>query len=104
MRAFSRAFGDHRWKRVVGVTAARLRKQVPALASERLAIGIELFASFFIPFYFFKAGLSFRSEYFSYPDWVIDPFIWFEASQEFECETGTATARTTWGGIKGLYR
>mgnify|MGYP000028135531 CR=1 FL=1 len=39
---------------VVGVTAVRLRQRLPALASERLLIGIELFASFFIPFYFFK--------------------------------------------------
>jgi Kef-type K+ transport system membrane component KefB len=42
---------------VVGVTAVRLRKRLPALASERMLVGIELFASFFIPFYFFKAGL-----------------------------------------------
>lgn len=49
---------------VVGVTAVRLRKKVPALASERLLIGIELFASFFIPFYFFKAGLHLEARYF----------------------------------------
>jgi Kef-type K+ transport system membrane component KefB len=41
----------------VGVTAVRLRQRLPELASERLLVGIELFASFFIPFYFFKAGL-----------------------------------------------
>jgi Kef-type K+ transport system membrane component KefB len=51
---------------VVGVTALRLRKQFPALASERLLIGIELFASFFIPFYFFKAGLHLEREYFAW--------------------------------------
>lgn len=51
---------------VVGVTAVRLRKQLPALASERLLIGIELFASFFIPFYFFKAGLHLKREFFAW--------------------------------------
>jgi Kef-type K+ transport system membrane component KefB len=50
---------------VVGVTAVRMRKRIPELASERLLIGIELFASFFIPFYFFKAGLHLRAEFFS---------------------------------------
>lgn len=50
---------------VVGVTAVRLRKRVPALMSERLLIGIELFASFFIPFYFFKAGLHLEAHYFT---------------------------------------
>jgi Kef-type K+ transport system membrane component KefB len=43
---------------VVGVTAVRLRKRIPELATDRLMSGIELFASFFVPFYFFKAGLS----------------------------------------------
>jgi Kef-type K+ transport system membrane component KefB len=51
---------------VVGVTAVRLRERLPALASERLTIGIELFASFFIPFYFFKAGLHLQREYFAW--------------------------------------
>lgn len=51
---------------VVGVTAVRLRERLPALASDRLTIGIELFASFFIPFYFFKAGLHLQREYFAW--------------------------------------
>jgi Kef-type K+ transport system membrane component KefB len=51
---------------LVGVTAVRLRKQLPALASDRLIIGIELFASFFVPFYFFKAGLHLKREYFTW--------------------------------------
>ncbi len=51
---------------VVGVTAVRLRKRIPALASERLMGGVELFASFFVPFYFFKAGLSLRAEDFGW--------------------------------------
>ncbi len=50
---------------VVGATAIRLRQRLPALASERLLIGIELFASFFIPFYFFKAGLHLQHTFFT---------------------------------------
>ena len=51
---------------VVGLTAVRLRKDHPELSSEKLLIGVELFASFFIPFYFFKAGLHLRVEYFTW--------------------------------------
>jgi len=50
---------------VVGVTAVRLRKRLPALASARLTSAVELFASFFIPFYFFKAGLHLERHYFT---------------------------------------
>ncbi len=50
---------------VVGVTAVRMRKDIPSLSSERLVSGIELFASFFIPFYFFKSGLHLTAEDFS---------------------------------------
>lgn len=50
---------------VVGVTAVRLRRQLPALGSERVLIAVELFASFFIPMYFFKAGLHLHREYFT---------------------------------------
>jgi Kef-type K+ transport system membrane component KefB len=42
---------------VVGVVAVRLRKRAPALASEKVQSAMELFATFFVPFYFFKAGL-----------------------------------------------
>jgi Kef-type K+ transport system membrane component KefB len=51
---------------IVGLTAVRLRKDLPALSSERLLSGVELFASFFIPFYFFKAGLHLRAEHFTW--------------------------------------
>lgn len=51
---------------VVGLTAVRLRKDLPELSSEKLLGGVELFASFFIPFYFFKAGLHLRAEHFSW--------------------------------------
>ncbi|MDP2270430.1 MAG: cation:proton antiporter [Archangium sp.] len=50
---------------VVGVTAVRLRKDLPALSSEKLLGGVELFAAFFIPFYFLKAGLHLEAAYFS---------------------------------------
>jgi hypothetical protein len=49
---------------------------------------------------------TFRSVYFSYPDWTpgIDVFgVAFDASQEFEAGT-VPTNSTTWGAIKGLYR
>jgi Kef-type K+ transport system membrane component KefB len=51
---------------VVGLTAVRLRKDLPELSSENLLVGVELFASFFIPFYFFKAGLHLRGEQFTW--------------------------------------
>lgn len=51
---------------VVGITAVRLRKDIPELSSEKLLGAVELFATFFIPFYFFKAGLHFIPEYFTW--------------------------------------
>jgi Kef-type K+ transport system membrane component KefB len=50
---------------VVGVTAQRFRRQLPAIASEQIVHAVELFASFFVPFYFFHAGLGLRSEDFT---------------------------------------
>jgi Kef-type K+ transport system membrane component KefB len=50
---------------VVGLTAVRLRNELPALSSEKLLGGVELFASFFIPFYFFKAGVSLERGFFT---------------------------------------
>lgn len=50
---------------VVGLTAVRMRIALPNLSSERLIIGVELFASFFIPFYFFKSGLHLEAQHFS---------------------------------------
>jgi Kef-type K+ transport system membrane component KefB len=41
---------------VVGIAAQRFREELPALASEKMLDAVELFASFFIPFYFFRAG------------------------------------------------
>jgi len=51
---------------VVGLTAVRLRSDLPELASEKLTGAVELFASFFIPFYFFKAGLHLEAENFTW--------------------------------------
>ncbi|MBI2407248.1 MAG: cation:proton antiporter [Gemmatimonadetes bacterium] len=50
---------------VVGIAARRFREALPALASERMLHAVEVFASFFAPFYFFVAGTEMRAEYFS---------------------------------------
>jgi Kef-type K+ transport system membrane component KefB len=42
---------------IVGVTAQRFRERLPAIASDRMLHAVEVFASLFIPFYFFDAGL-----------------------------------------------
>lgn len=41
---------------VVGVAARRFQQQIPSITSERLIGAVELFASFFVPFYFFYSG------------------------------------------------
>jgi Kef-type K+ transport system membrane component KefB len=46
---------------VVGVTAQRFRQRLPALASEQMLHAVQVFASFFVPFYFFRAGLHLRT-------------------------------------------
>lgn len=43
---------------LVGVAARRMRQTLPQLASDKNLDAVELFASFFIPFYFFNAGLG----------------------------------------------
>ncbi|MHB1095269.1 MAG: cation:proton antiporter [Gemmatimonadaceae bacterium] len=50
---------------VVGVAAERLRSDLPAAASERLLHAVEVFASFFAPFYFFSAGAGLPRDVFS---------------------------------------
>jgi len=50
---------------VVGVAAQRMRSDLPAEASERLLHAVEVFASFFAPFYFFTAGAELPREVFS---------------------------------------
>jgi Kef-type K+ transport system membrane component KefB len=50
---------------IVGLTAQRFREQMPAIASAEMLGAVELFASFFVPFYFFHAGLGLRRGDFS---------------------------------------
>jgi Kef-type K+ transport system membrane component KefB len=47
---------------VVGMAAQRFRERLPALSSERMLSSVESFASLFVPFYFFHAGLGLRAE------------------------------------------
>lgn len=51
---------------IVGITAQRFRERLPAMASEQMLHAVELFASFFVPFYFFSAGLHLRREDFGW--------------------------------------
>ncbi len=50
---------------MVGMAAQQLRERLPAMTSEQMLHAIEVFASLFVPFYFFQAGLGFRQEDFS---------------------------------------
>ncbi len=43
---------------VAGLAARQFRNLLPAMSSERMLHAVEAFASVFIPFYFFKAGLD----------------------------------------------
>jgi len=56
---------------VVGVVAQRFRERLPAIASDQTLHAVEVFASFFIPFYFFDAGLHLRREDFASDGLVI---------------------------------
>jgi Kef-type K+ transport system membrane component KefB len=47
---------------IVGVAAQRFRESLPALASEQMLHAVEVFASLFVPFYFFSAGLHLTRE------------------------------------------
>jgi Kef-type K+ transport system membrane component KefB len=47
---------------LVGITARRMREQLPRLASDQNLHAVEVFASFFVPFYFFNAGLGISRE------------------------------------------
>lgn len=50
---------------VVGIVQQRVRTKVPALDSPNILHAVDFFAGFFIPFYFFRAGLSLTKENFS---------------------------------------
>jgi Kef-type K+ transport system membrane component KefB len=43
---------------LVGMVARLLRERMPALASEENLHAVKLFASFFVPFYFFNSGIN----------------------------------------------
>lgn len=47
---------------IVGIAAQRFRERLPGLASEQMLHAVEVFASFFVPFYFFNAGLHLRRD------------------------------------------
>lgn len=47
---------------LVGVAARQFRRRLPALSSDELVHAVEVFASFFAPFYFFSAGAHLRPE------------------------------------------
>lgn len=47
---------------VVGIAAQRFRERLPAIASDQMLHAVEVFASVFVPFYFFNAGLHLRAE------------------------------------------
>lgn len=47
---------------LVGIAARRFREALPAVASERMLHAVEVFASFFAPFYFFVAGAELHPE------------------------------------------
>lgn len=50
---------------VVGIVARSLRASVSSVSSDDMVQTVQLFASFFVPFYFFKAGVQLRPEDFS---------------------------------------
>ncbi|HXD22023.1 MAG TPA: cation:proton antiporter [Gemmatimonadaceae bacterium] len=50
---------------LVGVAARRFRESLPSIASERMLHAVEVFASFFAPFYFFVAGSEMRRDDFT---------------------------------------
>lgn len=51
---------------VVGMAAQNFRVHLPAMASEHMLHAVEAFASLFVPFYFFHAGLALRPEDFGW--------------------------------------
>ena len=47
---------------VVGMAAQRFRRRLPSIASEQMIHAVEMFSSFFVPFYFFNAGVQLRRD------------------------------------------
>lgn len=56
---------------IVGVAAQRFREQLPAMASEQMLHAVEVFASVFVPFYFFNAGLHLTRADFGADAWLV---------------------------------
>jgi Kef-type K+ transport system membrane component KefB len=56
---------------VVGVAARRFEQQLPSVVSDRLIHSVELFASFFVPFYFFNSGTLLTAKDFSPAAWLL---------------------------------
>jgi Kef-type K+ transport system membrane component KefB len=56
---------------VVGIVAQRFRERLPALGSEEMLHAVDVFASFFIPFYFFSAGLHLEERHFTQQSFMI---------------------------------
>lgn len=56
---------------VVGMAARRFRESLPAFSSDELLHAVELFAAFFVPFYFFHAGLGLEREDFQWEAFAI---------------------------------
>jgi Kef-type K+ transport system membrane component KefB len=52
---------------VVGMAAQQFREHLPTVGTEKMLHAVEAFASFFVPFYFFHAGLELRREDFGGP-------------------------------------
>ncbi|MGE5231266.1 MAG: cation:proton antiporter, partial [Deltaproteobacteria bacterium] len=50
---------------IVGIVAQSFRRRLPAMASDQMLHAVEVFASVFVPFYFFHVGLQLRAEDFS---------------------------------------
>ncbi len=56
---------------VVGMVTTRYKSMFPNQESDRLLHSIELFASFFVPFYFFKSGATLSAGDFGPSAWMI---------------------------------
>lgn len=56
---------------VVGIAARRFQDQIPSVTSERLIGAVELFASFFVPFYFFYSGSLLTRGDFASDAWLL---------------------------------
>ncbi len=56
---------------LVGVAAQQFQRQIPTVASDRLIGAVELFASFFVPFYFFYSGALVSGQDFQRDAWFL---------------------------------